>query len=207
MVDGPGGVPTGAPLDKKWAAFGRGDRQYGGMPDLMREDARDFFDPEYMGALPNVFVPGASVKDWQGVFDLVRTNGWRWEYWMGGTSRRLPTAVNALPRSLDDESPTLKVWPVPGVQANFFLMSAEQIDFDLDLRELQGPEGVDVLCAFFRAIGRRLAKPEKLISEGNTGDAVLEFDPSLDRVVLLADPLPPGHYIHRLRTPAEDPTT
>jgi hypothetical protein len=39
------------------------------------------------------------------------------------------------------------------VLANFWLMSAEQIDFDVDLRELQGQEGVDVLCGFFRAIG------------------------------------------------------
>lgn len=157
------------------------------MPDLLWKDVSGFFDPDLMGALPDVFVPGASVKDWQVVFDLVRTKGWRWEYWLGGAPRRLPSAADALPRSDGDETAVLKVWPVPGVQVNFWLLSAEQIDFDVDLRELQGQEGVDVLCGLLRAIGRRLGKPVKMISEGSYGDPVLEFDPSVDRVVLLAD--------------------
>ncbi|MFI5710057.1 hypothetical protein [Kribbella sp. NPDC051620] len=156
------------------------------MPDLLWEDVRDFFDPDFMGPLPDIFVPGASVEDWQAVFDLVRTKGWRWEYWLGGALRRLPTAADAFPRPDDVETAVLKVWPVPGVQANFWLMYAEQIDFDVDLRELQGQEGVDDLCRLLRAIGRRLGKPVKMTSEGSHGDPVLEFDPSVDRVVVPA---------------------
>ncbi|MFD3457094.1 hypothetical protein ACFWVC_33570 [Streptomyces sp. NPDC058691] len=36
-------------------------------------------------------------------------------------------------------------------------MSAEEIDFDVDLRELQGQAGVDTLCGFLCAVGRRPA--------------------------------------------------
>ncbi|MES9602972.1 MULTISPECIES: hypothetical protein [Actinomadura] len=49
-------------------------------------------------------------------------------------------------------------------------MSAEEIDFDVDLRELRGQAGVDVLCRFLTAVGRRLGKPVVMTSEGDHGN-------------------------------------
>lgn len=34
------------------------------MADLLRDDVKSFFDPDLMGALPDVVVPGTSVEDW-----------------------------------------------------------------------------------------------------------------------------------------------
>ncbi len=74
--------------------------------------------------------------------------------------------------------------------AIFRLTSAEEIDFDIDLRELQGQEGVDKLCGFLGEIGRKLGKPVLMTAEGGGREhVVLGFDPVLDRVVLLADPV------------------
>jgi hypothetical protein len=67
-------------------------------------------------------------------------------------------------------------------------MSVDEIDFDVDLRELQGQDGVDILCDFLGAIGRRPGKPVVMTSGGDCGNPVLGFDPTADRVVLLADP-------------------
>ncbi|WP_141579892.1 hypothetical protein [Actinomadura sp. WMMA1423] len=67
-------------------------------------------------------------------------------------------------------------------------MSAGEIDFDVDLRELQGQEGLGVLCRFLAAVGRRLGKPVVMTPEGDYGNPVLGFDPAADRVVLMADP-------------------
>ncbi|MFG1919958.1 hypothetical protein [Micromonospora sp. NPDC048898] len=53
------------------------------MPDLLWDDVKNFFDPDLMGALPDVRVEDASVEDWQAVFDLVQTQGWTWEYSVG----------------------------------------------------------------------------------------------------------------------------
>ena len=33
------------------------------MPDLRWDQVRVFFDPDLMGALPDLFVPGATVQD------------------------------------------------------------------------------------------------------------------------------------------------
>ncbi|MFD4911465.1 hypothetical protein [Kitasatospora purpeofusca] len=159
------------------------------MPDLLWDDVRNFFDPEVMGALPDVFVEGtSSVEDWQAVFDLVRSIGWAWEFLEGGVAGPLPAAAEVLARPDGADSVDLRVWPVPGVLAIFRPWAAEGIDFDVDLRELQGQHGVDVLCGLLAAVGRRLGKPVVMTAEGDYGHPVLGFDPDADRVVLMADP-------------------
>lgn len=160
---------------------------HGGMPDLLWDEVRNFFDPNLMGALPDVWVPDASVQDWQAVLDLVRSSGWLTEYREGDVARPLPSAEQVLSRPEDAECPSLRVWPAPEVLAIFWFLSDDVIDFDVDLRELQGQERLDVLCEFFSAIGRRLGRPVVMAEEGGT-QPVLGFDVRTDRVVLWADP-------------------
>ncbi|MET7751585.1 hypothetical protein [Micromonospora sp. NPDC005367] len=158
------------------------------MPELVWDDVKNFFDPNLMGALPDVCVEDASVEDWQAVFDLVQTQGWKWEYSVGNAVVPLPPATDVLARPAGAELPILRVWPVPAVQVNFWPYSVGEIDFDIDLRELQGQERLDMLCGFFAAIGRRLGKSVLMAPESDYHHPVLGFDVEADRVVLLADP-------------------
>jgi hypothetical protein len=107
--------------------------------DLLWDDFRWFFDPEMMGRLPDVTVPGAAFHYSEGEEELP-----------------LPQAAAVLSRPADAECPELRVWPTADVLAIFRFYAAEEIDFDVDLRELQGQERLDVLCGFLAAIGRRL---------------------------------------------------
>lgn len=159
-------------------------RQHGGMPDLLWDNVKDFFDPDLMGALPDVCVEGASVEDWQSVFDLVRSCGWVWEYRDGDVLVPLPSAEVVLSRSADADTAVLRVWPAEDVLVNFWPMSSGEIDFDVDLRELHGQAGVDILCGFLGAIGRRLRKPVRMTAGGDWGNPVLGFDPAADHVVM-----------------------
>jgi hypothetical protein len=162
------------------------------MPDLLWDDVRNFFDPDRMGSLPDVAVVDASVDDWQTVFDLVRSSGWASEYTEDGVVRPLPSAVDAVACLADRGLIELRVAPVPDVLVIFRLYSVDQIDFDVDLRQLQGQQGLDCLCDFLGAIGRRLGKSVVMMPEGDSGNPVLGFDPAADRVVLLADPQLPN---------------
>ncbi|SCF23311.1 hypothetical protein GA0070612_5131 [Micromonospora chokoriensis] len=158
----------------------------------MWDDAKNFFDPDLMGALPDVRVEDASVEDWQAVFDLVQTQGWKWEYSVGNDLVPLPSAAEVLARPVGAELPIFRVWPVAGVLVNFWPYSAVEIDFDIDVRELQGQQRLDMLCEFFAAIGRRLGKPVLMAPEGDYLHPVLGFDVEADHVVLLGDPRLPG---------------
>jgi hypothetical protein len=156
--------------------------------DLLWEDVECFFDIDLMGSLPDVHLPGASVEDWQAVVDLVRTSGWRYEYGVGGTVLPLPPAGVVLSRPADAEMPDLRVWPAHDVLAIFRFLDPTEIDFDIDIRELQGQDRLDLLCDFFATIGRRLGKPVLMTAEGDYNQPVLGFDVAADRVIRLAEP-------------------
>lgn len=173
-------------------AGGRGAGQDGGVADLLWDDVRGFFDPDLMGALPDVLVPGASVEDWQAVLDLVDASGWKHQYSEGESVLPMPRAETALSRPADAECAQLRVWPAVDVLVIFRFHSSDEIDFDVDLRELQGQARLDLLCGFLTAIGRRLGKPVLMDAEGGDGShPVVGFDVESDRVVLLAEPFAP----------------
>ena len=158
--------------------------------ELLWNDVKGFFDLEWEGCLPDVWIAGTVVEDWQAVLDLIGASGWRSEYSEGGVVMPLPRAEEVLSRPADAECADLRVWPLPDVLAIFRLESADEIGFDVDLRELQGQERLDVLCGLLRAIGRRLGKPVVMTPEGDweRGHPVLGFDVESDQVVLLAEP-------------------
>ncbi|WP_260634880.1 hypothetical protein [Streptomyces angustmyceticus] len=158
------------------------------MSDLLWDDVKGFFDPGLMGSLPDVRVPNASVADWQAVLDLVAERGWRCRYSEGERVLPVPRADVVLSRPAEAECPVLRVWPAADVLAIFRFHAADEVDFDVDLRELQGQERLDVFCGFLREIGRRLGKPVLMDPEGDSGRPVLGFDVEADRVVVLADP-------------------
>ncbi|MFH8894474.1 hypothetical protein [Streptomyces sp. NPDC017949] len=159
------------------------------MADLQWDDVKCFFDPDLMGSLPDVRVPNTSVEDWQAVLDLVAEKGWKCQYSEGETVLPVPRADVVLSRPADAECPNLRVWPAAEVLAIFRFHSTDDVDFDVDLRELQGQGRLDSFCDFLREIGRRLGKPVLMDPEGDYGHPVLGFDVEADRVVSLAEPL------------------
>lgn len=158
------------------------------MPDLQWDDVKAFFDPDLMGALPDVSVVDASVEDWQAAFDLVRSSGWVWEYRVGDVVAPLSPAADVFARAADADSVELRVRLVSGVLVIFRPYSAVRIDFDVDLREFHGQAGVDLLCDLLGMIGRMLGKRVLMCAEGDHENPVLGFDPAADRVVRLAEP-------------------
>ncbi|MGW1915328.1 hypothetical protein ACWCQS_32515 [Streptomyces sp. NPDC002076] len=158
------------------------------MSDLPWDDVAYFFDPDLLGSLPDVRVPDASVEDWQALLDLVGERGWKCQYSKGETVLPVPSADAVLSRPADAECPELEVWLSTEVLAIFRFHAVEEIDFDVDLRELQGQERLDLFGRFLRDIGRRLGKPVLMDLEGDYGHPVLGFDAEADRVLRPAEP-------------------
>ncbi|MFG2072178.1 hypothetical protein [Nonomuraea maritima] len=168
------------------------------MPDLLWDDVKVLFDPEVNGALPDVVVEETTVEDWQVLLDLVRAQGWQYAYSLGGESMELTSAADMAAAAYAGGiselrvTPELRVWPNPDVLMIFRMYQTESIDFDVDLRELQGQGRLDVLVDFFCVIGRRLRKSVLMSAEESPGHPDLGFDIEADRVVLMVDPVDPG---------------
>ena len=167
-------------------------RHYDGVAsDLLWDDVREFFNPERMGSLPDICVPHTSVQDWQNLLDLIVTRGWRFEYSEGDTVMPLPAAAAILARAPGSKCPALRVWPSADMLMIFRFLAAEEIDFDVDLREIQGQERLDEFCRFLRSVGRQLGKPVLMGDESGrpAEDPVLGFFVETDRVAI-SDPSP-----------------
>ncbi|WP_225637402.1 hypothetical protein [Streptomyces solaniscabiei] len=158
------------------------------MSDLLWDEVKCFFDPDVMGALPDLRVPDASVEDWQAVLDLVADRGWACQYSVGESVLAVPRAEAVLSRPAGAECPVLRIWPATEVLVIFRFRTSDEVDFDVDLRELQGQDRLDAFCGFLREIGNRLGKPVLMDPEGDYGNPVLGYDVDAERVVLLEEP-------------------
>ncbi|GAA2156706.1 hypothetical protein GCM10010403_11770 [Glycomyces rutgersensis] len=156
---------------------------------LRWDEVSDCFNPGLMGALPDLLVPATSVDDWQSVLDLIAERGWTHQYSEGARVLPVPRAETILALPLNEECAQLKVWPAAEVLVIFRFHSPEAIDFDVDLRELQGQQRLDLFCAFLTEIGRRLGKRVLMDAEGGDGARpVLGYEVAKDRVVVMASP-------------------
>ena len=105
---------------------------------------RSFFGPGLMGTLPDVWVADASIEDWQAVLDLIEARGRSSEYLEGNVVLPLARVEQALSPPVDAGCPSLRVWPAPDGLVIFRFLSDDTIDFEVDLRELQGQERLDI---------------------------------------------------------------
>jgi hypothetical protein len=157
------------------------------VPDLLWDDVKALFCPEINGTLPDVVVEGTTAEDWQKLLDLVRELG-QYAYSVDGEPMELTSAAHMAGAAHAHDMPVLRVWPVPDMLVIFRMYHVESIDFDVDLRELQGQERLDILLGFFRLIGRRLGKSVSMSAEGFSDHPDLVFDVDADRAVLTARP-------------------
>ncbi|GAA1849003.1 hypothetical protein [Actinomadura bangladeshensis] len=153
------------------------------MPDLLWEDVRRFFEPD--GSLLDAYVFDTTVADWQNFVDLVRSVGWWFAYSEDGQAVSLPERVEEVLARRGEMGALLQVRPVPEVLVNVHFFIEEEIEADLDPRELQGQKQLDAVCAFLRAVGRRLGKPMFLTPENGAAYPLIGYDLATDRVLRL----------------------
>ncbi|MDA0639721.1 hypothetical protein [Nonomuraea ferruginea] len=104
---------------------------------------------------------------------------------VGGEPMELTSAADMAVAAYADGVPELRVCLALDMLVIFRMYRTESIDFDVDLRELQGQERLDVLVDFFCLLGRRLGKSVWMSAEGPPDHPDLGFDVDADRVVLM----------------------
>ncbi|MGW3042164.1 hypothetical protein ACWC9T_19490 [Kitasatospora sp. NPDC001159] len=151
------------------------------MTELRWEDHAGWLgDPARDGWLPDLGVEGTTVADWQALLDLVVERGWERTFVVGCFELPWPRAEEVLAGPVGPAYPVLSVRPGPEVGVVFRFGDPGRIDFDVDVERVRGQEGLDVLCAFLAAVGRRLGRSVPTPVDG--GGPFLWYDLSADRV-------------------------
>lgn len=143
------------------------------------EEIKTAFDLD--GSLRDLYVFETNMVDWQRLVDFVREGAHHYTFRRDGEVCPLPNRVNAILSRTREASFTLsihleEIW----INAHFFCV--EQIELDLDPREVHSEERAKALFEFMRGVGQALNKPVRLTPENLSEYVLFEYDPVTDNL-------------------------
>ena len=140
--------------------------------------APDFDDD---GALRDIYVPDTTIADWQAVWDILREDAEQLMFAMDGTALEPPESVSDIFARRGAHG-FLASYRLGRVLLNCHFFTVEEIEFDLDPRDVDGPDDVAALAQFMAALARATAKAVILTMENSQQAVIARFDPVADRV-------------------------
>ena len=130
------------------------------------------------GSLRDICVRDASLNDWKLVLDVLRREQFSTEFKVAGSRTELPEQVSDMfPQTADDPSRMLSV-DTAGVRLNCHFFDENEIEFDLDPREIGGQAQLDAVIAFMKTIACATGKPALMTPENMHEHAFIRVNPS-----------------------------
>lgn len=118
------------------------------------------------GSWRDIYVLGTDMADWQRILDALRQADYDLAYFRENLPAELPAeAPQAFP--LSGACDRLLAVRFAGVQANCHFFTPEEIEFDIDPREVQGQEQLDAVFGFMRCITDAVGKEAILTAENS----------------------------------------
>lgn len=125
------------------------------------------------GSLRDVYVLGTDERDWELFVELVR--GLPHEYSFDGQATSLPSVKELFARR--DVAHLLRI-PVGNAHAHCHFFVIDELELDLDPREIQDAASHDLVLGFLAGLADLLAKPLLLAPENGPEHPYLIYDPS-----------------------------
>ena len=119
---------------------------------------------EWDGSLRDLYIMETDVQLWQKAFDCLRTSPYSLTYTVDGEQAELPADVESIFRKRHEASAFLSI-DVNDIRVNCFFFIEEQIEFDIDPREINTEARFGYLCEFIQRMGRGLVRSVILTSE------------------------------------------
>jgi hypothetical protein len=135
---------------------------------------------QWDGTWRDIYVLRTSSQTWAAFLACLKSWDYDIRYSEGGTEAPLPEAFEAPSRSWESAAPLLVIRSA-GVEFNCHFFSEDEIELDLDPRQVHGQEQLDALVLFMERIGRCVKQEVRLTAE-NGPDTVpyLAYEPASD---------------------------
>ncbi len=134
------------------------------------------------GALRDIYVLGTSRRDWARVRDLLRATPEQLTFKIDGQETPPPADVAEI-FNLSAEQGVLASYRLGKQRLNCHFFTEEQIEFDLDPCDVDGPAEADRLVGFMDALGRATAKEVRLTAENVPNEVIARYDPNSGTLV------------------------
>ena len=123
------------------------------------------------GGWRDIYVLDTDINVWQRVLDRIRHAAYDLVYYDGGNVSELPrTAVDAFPA--EDGARRMLSIRVAEVLANCHFFTHDEIEFDIDPREVQGQRQLDGLLAFMQLLSDATGR-EAILTPENCREIVI----------------------------------
>jgi len=133
-------------------------------------------DFKWDGSLRDIYVAPATLKEWQSVHSLVSKMPGA-EFLVDGVTHPLPFSVEQIFEIRPSTSPTLRI--VAGrALVVFHFFCEEEIEADVDPREITSQLDLDALLAFIQKLGDATHKCANLTPENQPDKPFLIYDPT-----------------------------
>jgi hypothetical protein len=117
--------------------------------------------------------------DWQHVVDLIRSR-WPSSYSEDGERAPMPKSVGEIFRQHETAAVLWAITPSSGIVINCHFFTTEEIEFDLDPKEILGQPQLDAVADFVEAIAHATEKLAIVCYENSPETAFMWFDPAAD---------------------------
>ena len=138
------------------------------------------FEPD--GSLRDLYVLETSLDDWQRVLDALQERWPPLAYTLDGDPAVLPRRAEEIFDARRERAAMLSfVVAEATVNCHFFV--EDEIEFDIDPREVSRPDQVDALTAFMATLGRVTAKTVLLTMENSPEAVIFRYSAESDEVI------------------------
>ena len=136
---------------------------------------------EWDGSWRDIYVLDTGLEAWQKLLDFLRSSRYQVFYTDEGEAASLPETAAEVLQERGSASSYLGV-EAGGLLFNCHFFTDEQVEFDLDPREVKGQDTLDVVLAFMRDIGQALGKRVILTPENCQEIAIFEYLPESNSI-------------------------
>jgi hypothetical protein len=134
-------------------------------------------DFEWDGSLRDIYVLGATEADWNNVLALLRGLEPPSFFTVDSVVQEMPRQVAAVFDLRKNHSPMLTVM-VGAVWLNCHFFQGDDIEFDLDSRDISGSSQAEALASFMQLLGGATHKPVILCHENAQHAVIARYSPS-----------------------------
>ena len=140
---------------------------------LRWETVRDEF--AFDGSWRDIYVLNTDMSLWQRMLDRLRADGYELAYSRDGDLVQLPTRAETI--FGDNQCARLLAVRFGGVQANCHFFTSDEIEFDIDPREVTSQPQLDALLQFLRDLAMSVGRQVILCPENTPDFVILHMSP------------------------------
>lgn len=140
------------------------------------EEYRSFFN--WDGSWLDLYIIRTTKDDWQRLLDFLRSRDFPFQFSLDEECP-LPQEAAEIFATWEHAVPLLRI-QTDGPVLNCHFFTEEEIEFDLDPREVPTEREAEKLFQFIQALGKALGKAVRMTPENLQEKVLLEYDPEMD---------------------------